>query len=299
MRSLRTTRPSASRRKQPLWRNVPASAGTLLQAARARLAATSQNPRRDAELLLAHVLGWDQAALITYPERVLSEAEAAQYESYVARRLNAEPIQYITGLQEFYGLAFAVTPDVLIPRPETEHLVEAALARIPPNAAARILDVGTGSGAIAVTLAHALPQANVTAVDLSAAALAVAQRNAQRHGVAERINFQHSDLLAGLGDAHFDAIVANPPYIAEGEVLEAQVAAWEPHAALFAGKTGLEVYERLIPQASAALHPSGWLMLEIGFGQHEALQGLLAGWHAVTFVNDLQGISRVALAQKP
>ena len=220
MRLLPTIRLSASRRKQPLWRNVPASAGTLLQAARTRLAATSQNPRRDAELLLAHVLGWDQAALLTYPERELSEAEAAQYESYLTRRLHSEPIQYITGVQEFFGLAFTVTPDVLIPRPETEHLVEAALARIPQHAAAHILDVGTGSGAIAVTLAHALPQANVTAVDLSAAALTVAQRNAHRHGVAQRITFLQSDLLAGLGAARFDAVLANPPYIAEGEGLE-------------------------------------------------------------------------------
>ena len=271
----------------------------MLQAARTRLAATSQNPRRDAELLLAHVLGWDQAALLTYPERELSEAEAAQYESYLTRRLHSEPIQYITGVQEFFGLAFTVTPDVLIPRPETEHLVEAALARIPQHAAAHILDVGTGSGAIAVTLAHALPQANVTAVDLSAAALTVAQRNAHRHGVAQRITFLQSDLLAGLGAARFDAVLANPPYIAEGEELEAQVVSWEPHAALYAGKTGLEVYERLIPQAHTALNPKGWLLLEIGFGQQEALQGLLAGWQAVSFVNDLQGIPRVALAQKP
>jgi release factor glutamine methyltransferase len=276
---------------------VPASAGEALQAARARLAATSRNPRRDAEVLLAHVLGCDQAALLTHPERLLSAAESDQLESFLKRRQTSEPMQYITGVQEFFGLLFEVTPDVLIPRPETEHLVEAALEHVDREANARILDVGTGSGAIAVALVHARPQSHVTAVDLSSAAIDVARRNAQRHGVLDRVTFLQSDLLAAVDGADFDVVVSNPPYIAEAEVLEPQVSNYEPHSALYAGPTGLEVYERLIPQAHKVLKPPGWLLLEIGFGQQSAVEALLRGWRSVSVVNDLQGIPRVLQAQ--
>ena len=274
-----------------------ASAGEALQAARARLAGTSQNPRRDAEVLLAHLLGCDQAALLTHPERRLSSVESEQYENLIRRRLASEPVQYITGVQEFFGLLFEVTPDVLIPRPETEHLVEAALERI--KGEARIIDVGTGSGAIAVALAHALPRSLVTAVDLYPAALQAARRNAQRHGVFDRVTFLQSDLLAEAGSGEFDAVVSNPPYIADAEVLEPQVADYEPRSALYAGPTGLEVYKRLIPQARRVLKPLGWLMMEIGYGQQPAVAALLSGWRALTFVPDLQGIPRVVLAQTP
>jgi release factor glutamine methyltransferase len=287
---------------------VPASAGQALQAARARLAGTSKNPRRDAEVLLAHVLGCDQAALLTRPERPLSPPEVAQYESFLTRRLASEPMQYITGAQEFFGLLFEMTPDVLIPRPETEHLVEALLERVGREASVRIpkpripnlriLDVGTGSGAIAVALAHALPHSHVTAVDLSPAALEVARRNAERHGVSDRVKFLHSDLLEAIDSADFDAVVSNPPYVADAEVLERQVSGYEPHSALYAGPTGLEVYERLIPQARKVLKPKGWLLLEVGFGQSPALLRLLSGWTDVRFVNDLQGIPRVAVARR-
>ncbi len=276
---------------------MPASAGDILQAARARLAATSQNPRRDAEVLLAHVLGWDQAALLTHPERLLSPAVADRFESLLRRRLASEPIQYLTGAQEFFGLLLEVSPDVLIPRPETEHLVEAVLERFGREANARIVDVGTGSGAIAVALAHALPRSQVTAVDVSSAALEVARRNAQRHGVMERVRLLHSDLLAAIDSADFDAVVSNPPYIADGELLEPQVSNYEPHSALYAGPTGLEVYERLIPQARRVLKPQGWLVLEIGHGQQPALEALLSRWRAVRFLPDLQGIPRVVEAQ--
>jgi release factor glutamine methyltransferase len=277
---------------------VPASAGEALQAARARLAATSRNPRRDAELLLAHVLQCDQAALLTHPERLLSPSESDQLESLLKRRLASEPMQYITGSQEFFGLLFEVTPAVLIPRPETEHLVEAALEHIAPETNARIVDVGTGSGAIAVSLAHARPLAHVTAVDLSPAALEVARRNAQRHGVLDRVTFLQSNLLAAVAGADFDVVVSNPPYIAEGEVLESQVSNYEPHPALYAGPTGLEVYERLIPEARKVLKPEGWLLLEIGFGQQPAVEALLRGWRSVSVVHDLQGIPRVVQAMK-
>ena len=277
---------------------MPGSAGQALEAARARLAAASKNPRRDAEVLLARVLGWDQAALLAHPERILSPAELAKYESFLTRRAASEPIQYITGEQEFFGLLFEVSPDVLIPRPETEHLVEAVLERVVREAKVRIVDVGTGSGAVAVALAHALPRAQVTAVDLSPAALEVARRNAQRHGLSQRMTFLQSDLLAAIDGAEFDVVVSNPPYVAEGEVLEPQVSNYEPHSALYAGPTGLEIYERLIPQAGRVLRPQGWLMLEVGYGQQPAVEGLLRGWNAVSFVRDLRGIPRVVQAQK-
>ncbi len=277
---------------------MPASAGEALQAARARLAATSRTPRRDAEVLLAHVLRCDQVALLTHPERLLSPAESDQLESFLNRRLACEPMQYITGSQEFFGLLFEVTAAVLIPRPETEHLVEAALEHI-GGETVRIVDVGTGSGAIAVSLAHARPQARVTAVDLSPAALEVARRNAQRHGVLDRVTLLQSNLLAAVDGADFDVVVSNPPYIAEGEVLEPQVSNYEPHPALYAGPTGLEVYERLIPEARKVLKPGGWLLLEIGFGQQPAVEALLRGWRSVSVVHDLQGIPRVLRAQTP
>ena len=236
---------------------MPASAGEALQAARARLAATSRNPRRDAEVLLAHVLGCDQTALLTHPERLLSPDELDQWEGFLRRRLASEPIQYITGAQEFFGLLLEVTPDVLIPRPETEHLVEAALEHVGKEANARMVDVGTGSGAIAVALAHARPRSHVTAVDFSLAALEVAHRNAQRHGVLDRVTFLRSNLLAAVDGADFDVVVSNPPYIAEGEVLEPQVSNYEPHPALYSGPTGLEVYERLIPAGAQGAQARG------------------------------------------
>ena len=277
---------------------MPQNAGEALQAARGRLAATSKHPRHDAELLLEHVLGCDATALLTHPERILSTAEAEEFDRLLERRLRAEPMQYLTGEQEFFSLRFEVSPAVLIPRPETEHLVEAVLERFEREQAVRIVDVGTGSGAIAVALAHALPHSRVTAVDLFPAALEVARRNAQRHGVIDRLTLLSSDLLAGIDTADFDLVVANPPYIAAGEVLEPQVADYEPHSALYAGPTGLEIYERLIPQAARVLKPGGWLMLEIGSGQSAALRNLMHGWAGVTLVNDLQGIPRVVLGQK-
>lgn len=293
-----------------MWIAMPIkdSINTAIDSATARLGEVSSHPRRDAELLLMHVLDCDLATLLTHPDRALSPADLALYNSLIERRLNAEPIQYIIGEQEFYGLSFRVTPDVLIPRPETEHLVEALLERINSEdsedggASLRIVDVGTGSGAIAVAIAHALPRSELTAVDLSSAALSLARQNAERHGVSGRMRFVHSDLLNALDgeslDAGFDAIIANPPYIADGEVLERQVRDYEPHAALYAGPTGLEVYERLIPQARNLLRPGGWLMLEIGHGQKSALRELLRGWAEGSFKDDLQGIPRVVVARR-
>lgn len=264
----------------------------------ARRLAPSPHARRDAELLLMRVLGHDRAWLLTHPDASLNLEQSQQFESWIERRARHEPVQYILGEQEFYGLSFRVTPDVLIPRPETERLVEAVLQRVPAERRLRICDVGTGSGAIAVVLAHALPQAELTALDHSCAALAVAEENAERHGVTGRIRFVESDLLAAVRGERFDVAVSNPPYVADSETLEPQVRDYEPHGALFAGATGLEVYRRLIPEAREALDTGGWLIMEIGHGQREGLAGLLADWDAVDFLPDLQGIPRVATARR-
>ena len=259
----------------------------------------------DAELLLMRAANCDRTTLLTHPDRQFSGQGLEAYAAFLRRRANHEPIQYILGEQEFYGLRFEVTPAVLIPRPETEHLVEALLARVAANQPLRIADVGTGSGAIAVALAHTLPQAHITAVDISSAALKVARRNAAHHA-KDQITFVESDLLTAIEDASpsqraasFDAIVSNPPYIADTEELELQVRNYEPHKALFAGPTGLEIYQRLIPQAKRLLKPGGWLLVEIGAGQQPAIAELLAGWHEVTFTPDLQNIPRVAAARRP
>ena len=254
---------------------------------------------RDAELLLRYATRRDKAYLLTHPDAELTAKQQATYEEWLSRRAKHEPVQYITGEQEFYGLTLRVTPDVLIPRPETEHLVEAALARATRDSATRIADVGAGSGAIAIALAHKLPQAQLTALDRSPAALAVALGNAQRHEVADRVRCMESDLLRAVSRERFDMIVSNPPYVPDNEELEPQVRDFEPHDALFAGPTGLEVYQRLIPQAWKTLRPQGWLLLEIGHGQLDALAVLLGGWRDVRFIEDLQGIPRVACARKP
>jgi release factor glutamine methyltransferase len=269
----------------------------ILGDAAARLAFLA-TARRDAELLLLRALERDRAWLLTHGDAGLTAEQAERFHSWVARRARHEPVQYIVGEQEFYGLAFRVTPAVLIPRPETEHLVEETLRRVARETPMRIGDVGTGSGAIAVALAKTLPQAQVTTVDISRAALNVARENAERNGVAERMRFIESDLLNAVAGERFEVVVSNPPYVAESEELEPQVREWEPHAALFAGPRGLEVYERLIPQAWDVLVPCGWLLLEIGRGQREALAHLLRAWDDVEFVADLQRIPRVAIARR-
>jgi len=257
---------------------------------------------RDAELLLLHTLQISRATLLAYPARELPSAQQIAYQSLVVRRLQHEPIQYITGRQEFYGLDLHVTPAVLIPRPETEHLVEAVLKLLPSNQPLKLADVGTGSGAIAIALAAHHPHAEITALDISLDALAVAAANAREQNVADRIRFLQSDLLSALSpEEEFDAIVSNPPYIPEIDrrSLHPQVRDHEPATALFAGETGLDIYRRLIPQAHKALKQNGLLALEIGHGQQPALTELLSGWESISFVDDLQQIPRVALARKP
>ena len=265
--------------------------------------------RRDAEMLLARALDRDRTWLMTHPEAAVSESQAAAFGEDVRRREAGEPLQYILGEQEFYGLSFRVTPDVLIPRPETEHLVEAVLlwaTRFHDERMLHIADVGTGSGAIAVALATHLAGARFVATDISEAALEMARQNARAHGCENRIEFVHADLLEGVGfdeegKPQLDAIASNPPYVPTGERegMQREVVEHEPHTALFAGEDGLSVYRRLIPAAHAVLRPGGLIALEIGHGQRDAVAGLLAGWKNVRFVDDLQGIPRVALADKP
>ncbi len=261
---------------------------------------------RDAASLLRHALGISQAAMLADPGHEMTQDQQAAYDALVLRRAANEPIQYITGEQEFYGLSLRVTPAVLIPRPETELLVETVLAEVKRagvKSALRILDVGTGSGAIAIALAHNLPSARITAIDLSGTALEVAVVNAARHGLTEQIQFIESDLLEELppDGLPFDVIVSNPPYVpaADRASLHPQVRDYEPGVALFAGADGLDIYRRLIPQARAALRPNGLLALEIGHGQKEAVTALLSGWNELRFVDDLQQIPRIALVRRP
>jgi release factor glutamine methyltransferase len=277
---------------------------TILAAA-ARIAAHPElqpDAYRDAELLLLHTLNLPRTALILDPNRPLTETEQATYDRAIERRATGEPIQYITGEQEFYGLKLRVTPAVLIPRPETELLVEAVLERLPSNRPLRIADIGTGSGAISIALSVHRPQAQITTLDISPAALDIARENALTHAVADRIRFLESDLLdAVASEPPFDAIVSNPPYVPETDraTLHPQVRDHEPATALFAGPDGLAIYTRLIPQAHAALPPGGLLALEFGHSQRDALAALLRNWKDVVFLDDMQQIPRVVLAHRP
>jgi release factor glutamine methyltransferase len=262
------------------------------------------SPRLNAELLLMFVLGCDRAFLYAHPERELTVEEAAGYDQTLAQRASGIPAQYITGHQEFWGMDLLVTPAVLIPRPETEHVIETVLELVVrtslPAGPLRIADVGTGSGCIALALAKELPHAEIQATDISAAALELARANAVRHQLECRIRFHQTDLLAGLEPHTFDFIVSNPPYVGESEAdqVQLEVRKFEPRQAVFAGPTGLEVIARLIPQAHAALKPEGWLVMEISGSIAACVPGMLRDWNAVQVTNDLQGIPRVAVGRK-
>lgn len=259
------------------------------------------SPRLNAEVLLMHTLGCDRAYLYAHPERELNEEELSRYDEHLSERGRGVPSQYITGHQEFYGLDFIVSPAVLIPRPETEHLVEAVLDltnHIPPGP--RIVDVGTGSGAIAIVLAHELPDADLYATDISPEALEIAHANTSRLQVQNRIHFRDTDLLDGLPDEHFDIVVSNPPYVGESEhdKVQLEVRKFEPHVAVFGGEEGLDIYRRLIPQAQRVLRPGRWLAMEIGYSQEDRVRSLLGDWEDVRTIPDLQGIPRVIVARK-
>jgi len=260
----------------------------------------SANARRDAETLLAHILHQPRTYLLTHTEAEITPTQLSAYQALTTKRAAHVPLQHLTGQQEFFGFTLRVSPDVLIPRPETEHLVEAVLAWAATQPQPlRIADIGTGSGAIAIALATHLPTTQIIATDISEPALDLARENAATHHLTN-IYFLHADLLPPT-DAHYHAIVSNPPYIplTDAPTLQPEVLAHEPHTALFAGQDGLDIYRRLIPAAHAALRLGGLLALEIGFGQSEALAYLLTGWHNISFLNDYAQIPRVVLATRP
>jgi release factor glutamine methyltransferase len=258
----------------------------------------------NAELLLMFTLGCDRAYLHAHPERELSASEQARYDDALAERARGVPAQYITGHQEFWAMDFIVTPAVLIPRPETEHVIEtvlqlACVGRAPSPAALRLVDVGTGSGCIVLALANELPQAEIHATDISPAALEIARANAARHQLGSRVQFHETDLLQGLQPKAFDFVISNPPYVGECEAdqVQLEVRKFEPRQAVFAGPTGLEVIARLIPQARDALKPGGRLVMEISGTIADGVKRLLEGWDEVRMTNDLQGIPRVVSAR--
>ncbi len=289
-----------------------------------------------AELLLMHALGQDRAWLYAHPEHELDAAAREQYFSLIAERASGIPTQHLTGHQEFWGLEFEITPDVLIPRPETEHVIEVAIERLGVavdsgsprrNEEFLIADIGTGSGCIAIALAHELPNARINATDISSAALEVARRNAARHGVTERIDFVECNLadflfhgtplppirgeritghpsppLRASGPRSFDLIASNPPYIGrkEASTLAREVREHEPELALFGGETGTEIYAPLVAQAALLLKPGGILVLELGYNSAEHVSRLLGGpeWAGVSISCDLAGILRVASARR-
>jgi len=257
----------------------------------------------DARLLAEFVLGWTTERFFTTANQPDPDGFAGTYQALVERRAAREPLAYIVGRQEFWGLSFEVSPAVLIPRPETELIVEAALELLQPaDRPVVVADVGTGSGCIAVAFAHERPAARVIAADISAAALAVDRRNAAAHGVADRIEFRQADLLDGLGGP-FDLIAANPPYVAERDSpgLQPEVRDHELAVALFGGFDGRAVLARLVAQAAERLAPGGYLVFEFGFGQDENVEELIArtsGLRLLDLRRDLQGIARTAVVER-
>jgi release factor glutamine methyltransferase len=268
------------------------------------------SPRMNAELLLMFSLNCERSYLYAHPERELTDDEAIRYNEAITQRSSGVPAQYITGHQEFWGMDLIVSPAVLIPRPETEHLIETVLKLLGEGNAAfnsnigkniHLIDVGTGSGCIALALAKELPQAEIQAVDVSCSALEIARANASRLELESRIRFRQADLLEGTEPASIDVIVSNPPYVGESEAdqVQLEVRKFEPRNAVFAGPTGAEVIARLIPQARTALRPGGWLIMEISGSIADRVKHLLQGWEQIRTIDDLQGIPRVVAARKP
>jgi release factor glutamine methyltransferase len=272
----------------------------LIREAEAVLRGTGvPTPRLDAEVILSACANQELSRLYAGWHEAVEPATAASFRAAVARRRRGEPVAYITGMREFWSLPFAVDRNVLIPRPETELLVEIACHLLSGSEGANVCDVGTGSGCIAVAVAHSLPKATVLALDSSLDALALARRNAARLGVGDRLRFACSDLLAGLSPgSRFDVIASNPPYLRSDEVVSPEVKA-EPRAALRAGDDGLDVIRRLIRLAPSRLRPGGALVMEFGFGQTDAVRELAeaAGFAEVSVEPDLAGIPRALVAR--
>jgi release factor glutamine methyltransferase len=302
--------PNLRVRGGPLRRVRPETSMDTIGTARAWAAqelrrAAVESATLAADLLLGHVLGCDRVQVVSRPEALLPGRAWDRYRALVQRMAKGEPLQYLTGEREFFGLQFRVTPDVLIPRPETEILVEQAvrLARECRSRPVRLADVGTGSGCIAVSVAHEIPDSVALAVDVSLTALALARENAARNAVLARVPLLCCDLLDGLPpQPFFDFILSNPPYVARTEYnsLPATVRDYEPHVALFAGESGLDVFRRLIPQAVARLLPRGYLLVEVGAGQAGAVtQIMLQDELSIEDVlGDLQGIQRCVVSRK-
>ena len=292
-----------------------------LLSAIARLTASQvPSPRLNAELLLMFALNCDRAYLFAHPEQELTQDETSRYEAALAKRSHGLPTQYITGHQEFWGMDLIVSPAVLIPRPETEHVIETVLElqradvglqasdlNSPTSEAGflqcplHIADVGTGSGAIALALAKEFPRAEIDAIDISPAALEIARANAARHQLESRIHFREGNLLEGSAPETFDFIVSNPPYVGESEEEQVQleVRKFEPRNAVFAGPAGTEIIARLIPQAHVALKPGGWLVMEISGTIVGEVKRLLTEWEEVEIKPDLQSIPRTISSRKP
>ncbi len=273
-------------------------------AARQRLLAAGLDQRHahlDPEVLARHLLQWDHATWITRADEPASPEFLAAFTALIDRRAAREPVAYITGSREFYGRDFIVNPDVLIPRPETELIVDYVLQRVPADRPVRLIDVGTGSGAMALTLAAERPHWQVEAADLSAEAVAVARLNAQAFGVAERVTFLVGDLLlpaTGL----FDVIVSNPPYVARRDApgMMPDVRDHEPHVALFGGQDGMDIPRRLLTQAAERLQPGGWIAMEFGYGMQDPVEDAAraAGLEVEDVLEDLQGIARTLVAAR-
>jgi release factor glutamine methyltransferase len=267
----------------------------LLQGAQLLADAAIAVPRLTAEVLLAHAVRCSRTYLYAHPEQELKEVEWIHYGRYLHERLGGKPTQYITGRQEFYGREFRVNSAVLIPRPETEHLVEIAIQRL--TRGSRIVDAGCGSGAIAVSVALEL-NSPVVACDISRAALEVARHNAKALGAS--VDFLAADLLSPFAARSFDAVLSNPPYVPlhAREGLQREVRDFEPEVALFGGPTGNEIYARLVVEAARVLKPGGLLMVELGFGSLDAVLGMTqTGWQDVTVAGDLAGLPRVLTAR--
>jgi len=280
-------------------------AESIFEGARILRQAGISEARREAGSLLEHVIERDRTFIIAHADHLISNEHLETYRQIVMRRAKGEPLQYITGCQVFFGLDFEVTPAVLIPRPETELLVETALAILcPTDEEFDICDVGTGSGCIAVTLLHERPRANAIGIDISETAIQVAQRNAARHGVAERMRFVASDIFSALSpdETRFDLIVSNPPYIAGStlEELQREVRDHEPRGALTPGADGLLIIRRLLSENTTLLKRGGHLLIEIGFDQGAEVARLVDRniWRLLAIHQDLQGIPRVLALQK-
>jgi release factor glutamine methyltransferase len=257
------------------------------------------SPRLNAEVLLMFTLACDRTYLYAHSDRDLTADEQSRYNQAIDHRTQGIPSQYITGHQEFWGMDLIVSPAVLIPRPETEHLIEAVLPLAGRITEPKIVDVGTGSGCIALALAKELPGAEIHATEISPAALEMAEANAARHQLEDRIKFHDTDLLQGLPTSYFDFVVSNPPYVGESEQdqVQLEVRKFEPRNAVFAGPTGLEIIQKLLPQARETLRPGGWLVLEISGTIAAGVRDLLIEWDEVRLIPDLQGIPRVAMAR--